>query len=309
MRKTIKNTIKVIIYIICCFIGLILLVNLIKIPIYYEYYSLETEVCTNPGLNDGFIPQGIAVVDENTILTCGYMDDKTPSRIYIIDVKNNKSKYVSVYINEEPSTGHFGGIAYSNGKVYVANGSKIQEILLEDLLQANETINLNDGIKMMHKVSYCFADDNYLYVGEFYDDPDYLCEHEIKTPTGTNYALCTAYALSDLTTPVKTYSIPAKVQGFAINSDGNILLSTSRGVNDSKYMVYKVEDQINSNETYLELPLTVLDQPSYEFTGPAMSEDLSVYNDKFYCLTESASNKYVFGKFFFAYDIYYLDIE
>ena len=40
-----------------------------------------------------------------------------------------------------------------------------------------------------------------------------------------------------------------------------------------------------------------------------MSEDLSYYNGKAYTLTESACNKYILGKFFFAYDIFSLEIE
>ena len=44
-----------------------------------------------------------------------------------------------------------------------------------------------------------------------------------------------------------------------------------------------------------------LDNVVKTFNGPAMGEDLDVDSDgKIVTLTESASNKYIFGKFFFA---------
>ena len=45
-----------------------------------------------------------------------------------------------------------------------------------------------------------------------------------------------------------------------------------------------------------------------EFTGPAMSEGLDFYEGRVITLTESASNKYIFGKFFFANKIVGLEI-
>ena len=52
------------------FISLISLIGLVwgglnigKFIIYSEYYSIESNLCRNPGLNDGFVCQGIAVAD------------------------------------------------------------------------------------------------------------------------------------------------------------------------------------------------------------------------------------------------------
>ena len=44
-----------------------------------------------------------------------------------------------------------------------------------------------------------------------------------------------------------------------------------------------------------------------EIPGPAMGEDLDWFNGKVITLSESASNKYMFGKLFFANDIVCLD--
>ena len=71
--------------------------DLVRYPLYREYYDIKTDVCENPGLSDGFVCQGICVEDESgKILISGYMKDESPSRIYITDTESN-SYYVSVY--------------------------------------------------------------------------------------------------------------------------------------------------------------------------------------------------------------------
>ena len=59
-------------------LALVLLVciifNSLKFAIYYDYYSMKSNLCDNPGLNDGFVCQGIAAVDgRDLILVSGYM--------------------------------------------------------------------------------------------------------------------------------------------------------------------------------------------------------------------------------------------
>jgi hypothetical protein len=86
MRKTIRILGKTLMFIIIGIVALFLLtvvgLNVAKNFIYKDYYSVKTNVCTNPGLNDGFVCQGIAVSEKNgVILVCGYMKDKSNSRI------------------------------------------------------------------------------------------------------------------------------------------------------------------------------------------------------------------------------------
>ena len=47
-------------------------------------------------------------------------------------------------------------------------------------------------------------------------------------------------------------------------------------------------------------PVMFLEDCYKEVKGPAMGEDLDYYNGKVITLTESASDKYIFGKLFFA---------
>ena len=115
------------------------------------------------------------------------------------------------------------------------------------------------------------------------------------------------YALDDLSTPDKIYSIPNKVQGVCFTDDGRIVLSTSYGLADSIYYVYNDADAIASGLTFDDAPVYYLINCQKQIKGPAMAEGIDFYEGKAITLTESASNKYIFGKFFFANNIVGLD--
>lgn len=313
MCKLIKFAFKVFFAIVGFILSLVVValvaLNLLKFGIYQQYYNMEESICINPGLNEGLVPQGIAVSEEeDVILTCGYMKDGSNSRIYITNTKN-ESSYVKLTKNGEAFTGHAGGVALSGDTVYLANGKKIYSIPLSTILSGSEYVEVGQGVSVNNSASFAFADDEYLYVGEFHDGGAYVTDHEVETNDGKYYAICTQYALSDLTTPVRIYSIRNKVQGFCVTDNGTIVLSTSYGLKSSEYYVYESDKIVDSTTTYMGAPLYILDDYSYMVSGPAMSEDLSYANGKVYCLTESACNKYIFGKFFFANHIYTLDIE
>jgi hypothetical protein len=122
--------------VLCLALVLVGGLNLAKFPIYSEYYSIEETICTNPGLNDGFVCQGICVSEENgVILVSGYMADKSNSRIYVTDFESN-SYYVELTREGKKYTGHAGGIALTGDTVYISNGSKLYVFSLSDVLSA-----------------------------------------------------------------------------------------------------------------------------------------------------------------------------
>lgn len=288
------------------------LLNVLKFAIYSEYYSIREKVCDNPGLNDGFIPQGIATLnDKDIIITSGYMNDKTNSRIYVTDLSNN-SYYLKLMKNGSDFKGHCGGISSHNDKVYIASGSKIYVIDLNKILSSSngDELDVGEGIEVNNSASYIYAGNNYLYVGEFsYAEKGYVTNHEHKTNDGIYYAICSAYSYDDLTTPKIIYSIRDKVQGFVITDNGSIVLSTSFGLNDSYYYVYSKEN-IRLSETLIDNTTTyVLDNYLKKIKAPAMSEDLSYKNGIVYSLTESACNKYIFGKLFGANYLFSMKID
>ncbi len=313
MKKALKITGKILLWFICIVLALVLLVlgglNIAKFGIYSEYYGLRSEVCKNPGLNDGFVHQGICVDDvSGKIMLSGYMADDTASRIYITDTDNN-STFVKVYKDGKEFLGHLGGIAVTNGKVYLASEDAVHIISLNKITAAKkgDIVNIEETIAVNNQASFIYSDDNYIYVGEFHDGEQYVTEHPYTTPDGEYFAIISRYDVNDLTKPNKVYSIRNKVQGICF-AEGKIVLSTSYGLADSVYYVYNETDCIKSGETLDGADLYFVNNPVKEFKGPAMAEGLDYYNGKVITMSESASNKYIFGKFFFANKIVALDV-
>lgn len=293
-------------------IGLVLVallsLNILKFAIYSDFYGITENVCINPGLNDGFVPQGLTVSEaEDLIITSGYMKDGSASRLYITNTKN-ESRFVKLQKNGEAFAGHLGGVALSGDVLYLADGGKIYTVDLDKVVNS-DVVEVGEGTKVNNSASFVFADSNYVYVGEFHDGGQYVTKHEIDTNDGKYFAICSVYAKEDLTTPVMIYSIRNKVQGFCVTKSGTIVLSTSYGLASSEYFIYEAKDIRNDNTTYEGAPLYVLDNYTKMIQGPAMAEGLSVANEKVYCMTESACNKYIFGKFFFANKIFAFDIK
>ncbi len=313
MKKVLKITGKILLCFVAVLLALVILVlgglNIAKYAIYSDYYSYRDVVCKNPGLNDGFVHQGICVDDESgKIVLSGYMADHTASRLYVTDTNNN-SYYVSLNKDNKAFVGHCGGVAISGDTVYIATDDAMHLIPRGELLKAKngDTLNIKETIPTNNQASYIYVDNNYLYVGEFHDGNKYITDHPYETPDGLYHAIISRYNLNDLTKPDRVYSVRNKVQGILF-AEGKIVLSTSYGIADSVYYVYNEADCIKSEHTLDGAPVYYVNNLEKEFTGPAMAEGLDLYNGKVITMSESASNKYIFGKFFFANKIVTLDI-
>lgn len=308
MEYLLKGLLIFIAAVLCLALLLVGGLNIAKFPIYSEYYSMEETLCTNPGLNDGFVCQGICVSEENdVILVSGYMADKSHSRIYVTDLESN-SYYVELTRNGgEKYTGHAGGIALTGDTVYISNGSKLYVFSLTDVLNAKngDKVDIGEGVKVNSAASFVYADEEYVYVGEFNNPAEEQKEHIY----GGNRSIIEKYSHDDLENPVKIYSIGNYAQGVCFTPDSKVILSTSYGLTSTVYYVYNEADATDSGETLDGAPVYMLGECVREIKGPAMGEDLDYYNGKVITLTESASNKYIFGKLFFANDIVALDFN
>lgn len=315
MKKVIRQIGKIALIAVLSLVGVFATLvgglNIAKFVIYSEYYSLKTNICKNPGLNDNFVCQGITVSEENDVIfVSGYMKNHSSSRIYVTNEKN-KSYYVELLKDGKEFTGHVGGIATTGDKVYIADGGNIYTVNIDDILNSHkgDKIEIGTGTKVNVAASFVYTDESYLYVGEFHNGKAYnIVGHESETKEGTHYAYCYKFDLNDLSKPIKVYSIRNKVQGICFTPDGKVVMSTSYGITDSIYYVYNEKDATYSNREVDGAPLYYLDTLVNDIHGPAMSEDLDYYNGKVITLTESASNKYIFGKFFAANKIIGLEI-
>ncbi len=308
-----KKFIKITLAVICSILALFLVVfgglNLLKFAIFSDYYSVKSDVCTNPGLSDGFVCQGICYYKEgDKFLVSGYMTGDRASRIYVTD-KNNQSYFVELQSEEEKFTGHAGGIAVHGEKVYISSEKKIHVIPLDSILSASngDTVKITEQIPVNNQASFIYTDQNFLYVGEFYDGENYKTDHSFSSLGVEHNAIVSRYLFENLSSPDKIYTIPNKVQGICFYN-GKVILSTSYGLSNSVYYVYNEDDAKDLNHTLDGASVFALDNCILELQGPAMAEGLDYYEGKVITLTESASNKYVFGKFFFADKIVALDI-
>ena len=310
LLKTGKICLIVLLAILALFVLVIGGLNIAKYFLYRDYYAAESALCRNPGLNDGFVCQGIAAADDaDVILVSGYMKDDRPSRIYVTTT-DSESYYVTMHCDGEPYTGHAGGIAVSGDFAYIANGSKIFTFPLADVLNADngDSVNIGTGTKVNNRASFLYTDDEYLYVGSFMDPgTKKVEEHIFETAEGMHSAICSVYPVCDLSAPVRIYSIRDKVQGICFTPDGKIVMSTSYGLNDSVYYIYDRDAAVDSGKNLDGAPVYYLEQALTAVKGPAMAEGMDWYRDQLITLTESASDKYIFGKLFFATDIVRLD--
>lgn len=133
--------------------------------------------------------------------------------------------------------------------------------------------------------------------------------HPYQTNDELYNAIVSKYSIEDLSKPIKIYSIRDKIQGICFTPNDKVILSTSYGIKDSIYYVYNESDTIDSKLALDIAPVYYLNNWIKEINGPAMAEGLAYYNGKILTLTESACNKYIFGKFFFANKIVALDLD
>ena len=282
MKHLCKRIGRIALIVVAALLSLVILIlgglNIAKYAIYVDYYRIKDDLCRNPGLNDGFVCQGICADDES-------------DRLLI--------------------SGHMGGVALHGDTVYVANSRHLFLLSLQDLTNATngDELDIGEGVPVNNAASFVYADDSYVYVGEFHDGNKYVTDHPYDTPDGTQYAIVSRYTHDNLTQPDRVYSIRNKVQGICFTPDGQVILSTSYGLADSYYYVYKESDAVLSEQVLGGAPVYYLVNCQQQLKGPAMAEGLDWYDGKLITLTESASDKYIFGKFFFAYNVVALDLQ
>ncbi len=309
MNKALKITGKILLGVIAAVLALVILfiggLNIAKFAIYPDYYAIKTNVCKNPGLSDGFVCQSVCAYEEGSkFLVSGYMKDGvSASRIYVTD-KDNKSYYVSVTLEGNAFAGHADGITYKDDTAYLVCDGAIHILSLSDILNAEngDEVAIKEVIALDNNGgASVYTDGTYLYVGEFHDPATkYIMNNPYETPDGTYNAIIARFTFDDLTKPDKIYSVRNQVQGICFTPDGKVVLSTSYGLADSYYYVYNESDAVDSGLTRDGVPVYFLCEPTQVVKGPAMSEGLDYYDGKIITLTESASDKYIFGKFFFA---------
>ncbi len=273
-----------------------------------------------PWSNKGYIAQGISYDPEsdNFYLT-GYMKDGSASPILVVN-KSSRKLVNAVRMAKpdgSPFTGHAGGLSVMDGKIYIAGSSDscfyVFEKAAVDKTKRNSSVKyttiltLGDGNAKGDgvKVAYSTVHNGILYAGEFHRDPNYILSdaHQVQTKDGLQYALAVGFSIEakGQAKAQVAFSIPDLIQGMCFSDDA-IYLTSSWGLGKSK--VYKYN--FNSLEAggtkevcgqTVPLYTLTLSNASASWVLPPMAEEIEFTDGRFYITNESASNKYVFGKF------------
>ena len=323
-------------------LAIVLMLNLCTPLVFHGFFENADKEYLIPGLGDGLVPQGYAyVAEQNVYLQCGYMTDGvSSSRIYVTDATNTKNtRYIElVTSNGAPYTGHTGGITAAGNFVWLANDGDGEDncvwvLSLAEILAAEngDRITLTTRFHSETRAACCFADDKYLWVGEFNDGEKYITDasHRFTVSGGENFALVCAYPLDTASvygvafteadgqpvfTPAMALSVTNLVQGFTRTPNG-FALSTSYGLSASHIFFHKdvtageADATININGT--DVPVYFLDDDSLteDVAMPPMSEEIFVKDGRLYVLLESACKKYIFGNLIRGRHVYSYRLE
>lgn len=287
--------------------------DITKYIIYADYYDGYQSACPIPDIHSGFTPQGITyLASEDAYLQSGY--DGEHLALYFVKGDNHK-KLLPLDTTGALGKGHGGGVTATDKYVYIAGDNALLRYDLSAILsaKAGDRIPCLEEIKVDNSASFCFADGDRMYVGEFYRAGNYETgqSHAFKTPEGEeNRAVVTCYTIEETGSlraqPEFHISVPGLVQGFAIHN-GVIAISRSWGLSSSSLEFYNgmLESgaAVSDNESdFNSVPLFYIGQKNLikQMDIPAFSEDLTVKGDRVVISFESACNKYKIGKVFFA---------
>ena len=321
--KIAKKILKIAAFVVLSVLLLYLLLNAVFNVMYYEFYTNAESHGKIYGISDGFVQQGLDVLEDGRFIASGYMKKDGPSRIYISEGK--KSTYTELFNNDGSDyTAHAGGVTHSGDYVYIAGSNGFDAFLLSDVLDGNGA-TLVGTVESLNDPAWCTTWNGYIFAGSF-ADPDidkYPPEESetMTTPAGdVNVSLITVFKLDPDAelgidpVPVAAISSANKIQGACFTEEGNIILSTSYGLASSVFYFHSVTNtdsqctiEIGGNT----LPLWYLDSDSLtkELKAPPMAEEIIIHEGRMYIMNESASAKYIFGKFIKGGKFYSIEIK
>ncbi len=277
-----------------------------------DYENYTEYPCQVPGLEDGFIPQGICFVESMGMFAIsGYMPNdadgnKQFSRIYFVNPQTNESKMFII----DGFTGHAGGIASNNNDIWVSSGGsastngKIYHFTTDVFTGKSGSSIIYDGyFSVPVKGSVLSCDGEKLWVAEFYNSDNKVNEahhygQNHAWSCGYNLPLDVDYSAKEKLAPDVILSIPDKVQGIARIDDGEMIFSTSYGRrNNSKMHVFESftnwdSTTVNVFDTDVTLYVAKKKNRVISFKMPTLMEGLDYYDGKLYIIFESGATTY-----------------
>ena len=313
MKKTFKWIIRILVAIVLAITIFLSAFALVERITFFSFYKNSQRYHKIPALSEGYVAQGYCLVEDRDFrLSCGYMNDGTSSRIYVIPDDGSDVKKVIMKKDDGSNyDGHTGGIAVMGDFVYVTGKTGCDVFSLTDILDGDGQATQISEVKTINDPAYCYVEDNILYAGSFYREGNYETpeEHRLISPAGdSNMAIISAYALDPSTggtysdVPNLIISTTSLAQGMALVGGDKIAISTSYGISKSHIYVYDLTkaaaDEKGFDVSGVTVPLLYLDSSCLvdDIIAPPMAEQIIYDDGVIYIMNESASNKYIFGK-------------
>jgi len=177
-----------------------------------------------PGLDQGWNPQGLAVVDGN-LLVSAYQSDhlgvnRGPCRVFRLDPATGRE---SGHFDLPPPCGHAGGLAYAGeGTLYIADTHTLFAVDLDGAFGARTPQFLSFQLGPGLKGALAASGSGEIWVGTYEEDrPGRMFKYDrlILTALPEGSMLTRELAVSELV-------IPSYAQGAAVSS-GNLWISRS----------------------------------------------------------------------------------
>lgn len=281
---------------------------------YYPFYQDTEKVFELPEFSSEFVPQGLTYCEEADVyLISGYIYKSNESKIYVVK-PDGGYRCVAVMRDEENVLhSHSGGICENGEYVYLAGGNgKCYVFNKSDLLdEAATEICVIGDFKTGNTSSFCYADDEYLYVGEYYYRFKYVTrfDHHLITPCGdANNAVITVFAFNANEKngvnkiPEMGLSTTSRIQGMCMTDDGGLVLSASSIFQGSQLYYYNFEHVLDGLQGSLtvrgeEIPLYYVDSTSLIEKKEILpkAEEIFFYDGRIYMLFESACSRFQYG--------------
>ena len=217
-----------------------------------------TKTIWAPGLEEGFVPQGLTYAD-GTVLIGAYNStdpkvDKGPCRVFSVSAKDGK---LAGYFDMPETCGHAGGLALIGANTLVVSDTRT--LYKIDLGRALESKNTKDALLSVVKLagalkgSFIDFDGKDLWVGSSEKDTEKALAHRLSLGIFDEFngkaAIKEDKALSSI-------AIPTEANGMAFDASGALWLASS----NSKYgALYRINASTGAVQSRYEMVIGIED--------------------------------------------------
>jgi hypothetical protein len=232
-----------------------------------------------PGLDDGFVPQGLAVVGDHILVssykpTPGLSANAGPCRVYRVEAATGKAAG-QFDLPIDSCNSHAGGLAdLGDGHVLLADTQMLSRIDLAKALTAGSAVGAISTVRIGGALrgSLAASDGKDAWIGTWSKDKDKSFMYRLPP---TFFADTAGVAKEDRA--LATLAIPVEAQGAAFDKAGNVWVSASRSNTMSK--LYRL-DRAGKVLAEHDMPIG-LEGLAFDASG------------KLWAMTESGTQKYL----------------